>query len=135
MGPSLPAAHVVNVPDLLQIRWNRRSTGDHIEQDVPLRAKQHQGHTTDREMHMQEQQQHRHQWEKHRGREAGDHLNDRLQALRPLWRKPDEDPDGQRPRRTDHHGRRRSEERCAKCQNHMHPVFMVDRIVKRQCDQ
>ena len=101
-----------------------RCAGDDVEEDVPLCPQQHQRDAADGERHVQQDQQHRHQRKEHRRGKAGDHLDDRLQALRPSGDRPIRIPTGSAHAAPITTARCRAHERREQRQHDVQPVVV-----------
>jgi len=44
VAPAIPGAEAVDLRGCLEVRGNGRGAGDDVEEDVPLRAEEHQEH-------------------------------------------------------------------------------------------
>ena len=83
-GPALPAREVVERSSLAQVRGDGHRAGDHVEEDVPLRAEQHQRDGADAEAAADLDQADEQNGEEGRGRNGGQHLRERLNDARKL---------------------------------------------------
>ena len=82
-APPQPAAHPEVARRLLQVAGERRRAGDDVEQDVPLRAEDHQRRQPDVRAAGEADDQHDEDREEEVGREGGQELRQRLDAPRP----------------------------------------------------
>ena len=101
LGPALPAREVVERGNLAQVGGDGHGSGDHVEQDVPLRAQQHQRNGADAESAADLHQADEQDGKERRGRNRGQNLRDGLNDARKPGIEADGDADRDGPRSGD----------------------------------
>src|ERR1035441_6486383 len=81
-APTLPAADAENAGDFFQIGGNGHGAGDHVEQNVPLRAEQQQNDRAESQTSAQANQDQQHNREQRRRWNRGGNLRERLSDAR-----------------------------------------------------
>src|SRR5208337_2831835 len=77
-APTLPAADAENAGRFFQVGGNGHGTGDHVEQDVPLRAEQQQNDRAESQTSAQANQDQQYNRKYRRGRNRSGNLRERL---------------------------------------------------------
>ena len=103
-GPALPASEVVERSNLAQVGGDGHGAGDHVEEDVPLRAEQHQGDGPDAEPAADFDQPNEQNGKECRGGNGGQDLRQGLNEARQLGIEADGDANGNGPERGDKQG-------------------------------
>jgi thiamine biosynthesis lipoprotein len=88
-APPLPAPDSEHARRLAQIGGDRAGAGDDVEQDVPLRAEDHQRAQPDIRIELKGHDQRHHNRKQQVRREGGEELRHRLESLGPYWPEPD----------------------------------------------
>ena len=125
-APAVDPAEAENVGDFAELGWDRDGARDHVKQNVPLRAEQHQqnraGIQSAAETNQAEQQNREERGGRNRRRDLGDRLRDARQAR--VEADGDAGRDG--PRRCDHQRREDAQERGAGAFDGGHKIGLRD---------
>src|SRR6202158_2828647 len=101
VAPAIPGAEAVDLRSFLEVRGNGRGAGNDVEEDVPLRAEEHQEHGGDLEAAAKTKQEKKNNGKERRGWNRGGHLHERLRDARQARIRTDGDADGNGPERAE----------------------------------
>src|SRR5207302_1629078 len=99
VAPAIPGAEAVDLRGFLEVRGNGHGAGDDVEEDVPLRAEEHQEHGRNLEAFAEAKQKKKNNRKQGGGGNGGGHLHKRLRDARPAGIRTDGDADGNGPER------------------------------------
>src|SRR5467141_3551003 len=116
VAPAIPGAEAVDFRGFLEVRGNGHGAGDDVEEDVPLRAEEHQEHGRNLEASAEAKQKKKNNWKQGGGGNGGGHLHKRLRDARQAGIRTDGDADGNGPERA-------KDERGVDAQKSQHGAF------------
>src|SRR5260370_3519109 len=101
VAPAIPGAEAVDLRGFLEVRGDGHGAGDDVEEDVPLRAEEHQQHGGYLDAASEAQQKKKNNREQDGGRNGSNHLHQRLCDARQAGIRTDGHADGNRPKRAE----------------------------------
>src|SRR5258708_9785376 len=101
MAPAIPGTEAVDLRGFLEVGGNGHGPGDDVEEDVPLRAKEHQEHGGNLEAAAEAKQKEKNNRKEGGGRNGGGHLHERLRDARQARIRTDGDADRNGPERAE----------------------------------
>src|SRR6266852_9240102 len=99
VAPAIPGAEAVDLRGFLEVRGNGHGAGHDVEEDVPLRAEEHQEHGRNVEASAEAKQKKKNNRKQGGGRNGGGHLHKRLRDARQAGIRTDGDADRNGPER------------------------------------
>src|SRR5216684_2123950 len=101
VAPAIPGAEAVNLRSFLEVRGNGHGAGDDVEEDVPLRAEEHQEHGGNLEAAAEAKQKKKNNRKEGGGGNGGGHLHERLRDACQARIRTDRDADRNGPERAE----------------------------------
>src|SRR5229473_2320661 len=99
--PAIPGAETIDLRGFLKVGGNGHGAGDDVEEDVPLRAEEHQEHGGDLEAAAEAKQKKKNNREERRGRNGSRHLHEGLRNAGQARIRTDGDASGNGPERAE----------------------------------
>src|SRR5229473_4417489 len=101
VAPAIPGAEAVDLRGFLEVRGNGHGAGDDVEENVPLRAEEHQEHGGDLEAAAEAQQEKKNNRKERRGGNGSRHLHEGLRNAGQARIRTDGDASGNGPERAE----------------------------------